>query len=504
MPRLPRLALLACVLGVLGVTALAQSRGEVAGRLIGDYLLPAIDRGLRDADPPRPPRRAASSYLPDSVVVKFRSSASAGARRSLMAMVGGDMVAPMSNADFDIIRLRAGDNPETVAARLGAQPDVEYAQARYRARPLFTPNDPFYRLQWNFPAIDMERAWDINPGGTAAVTVAVLDSGVAYRSAVLRFNAVAWRRDDGVLMPALGPLDVPFAAAPDLAGPDRFVAPRDFIWDDVLPLDMDGHGTHVAGTVGQLTNNNLGGAGMAFNVKIMPVKIVDSEWDEAFNSPYIGTDDVVARGIRYATDNGANVINLSVGRDGPPAPVVEAAVRYAVSRGVFVAVAAGNEFATGAPERYAEFAPAIDGMVAVAAIGPTKQHASYSSVGPFVELAAPGGDFAAHTPTDSRDGVLQQTLDLDLVETWAGSVARYRAPRFDSFAYYYFTGTSMATPHVSGFAALLRQQGITSPAAIEAIMKQFATDLGPPGRDDQYGYGLINPRASLRGMGLAK
>jgi serine protease len=74
---------------------------------------------------------------------------------------------------------------------------------------------------------------------------------------------------------------------------------------------MDGHGTHVAGTVGQLTNNNLGGAGMAFNVKIMPVKVVDTEWDEAFNSPYIGTDDVVARGIRYATDNGANVINMS-------------------------------------------------------------------------------------------------------------------------------------------------------------------------------------------------
>jgi hypothetical protein len=83
-------------------------------------------------------------------------------------------------------------------------------------------------------------------------------------------------------------------------------------------------------------------------------------------------------------------------------------------------------------------------MVSVAAIGPTKQHASYSSAGPFVELAAPGGDFAAHTPPNSNDGVLQQTLDLDLVETWAGSVARYRRARFDSFAYYYFTGTSMA------------------------------------------------------------
>jgi len=504
MPRLPRLALFACALGVLGITALAQSPREVAGRLIGDYLLPAIDRGLRDADPPRPPRRLTSDYLPDSVVVKFRSGTSAGARRSLTAMIGGDMVAPLSNADFDVILLQAGDDPESVAARLSAQPDIEYAQARYRAHTLFTPNDPLYRLQWNFPAIDMEHAWDVNPGGTAAVTVAVLDSGVAYRSAVLRHTAIPWRRDDGVLMPALGTLDLVFAAAPDLAGPDRFVSPRDFIWDDVLPLDFAGHGTHVAGTVGQLTNNNLGGAGMAFNVKIMPVKVADSEWDEAFNSPYVGTDDVIARGVRYAVDNGAKVLNMSIGRSGPPAPVVEAAIRYAVSRGAFVAVAGGNDFESGAPQRYAEFAPAIEGMVAVGAIGPTKQRAGYSSVGPFVELVAPGGDFAAHVPSNSGDGVLQQTLDLDLVETYSGSVARYRAPRFDSFAYYYFTGTSMAAPHVAGFAALLMQQGITSPAAIEAIMKQFATDLGPTGRDDQYGYGLINPRASLRGMGLAK
>jgi serine protease len=499
------MALLACAIGALGITAVAQSSREVAGRLIGDYLLPAIDRGLRDADPPRPPRRLTTRYVPGSVVVKFRSGTSAGAKRSLTAMVRGEMVAPLSNADFDVMLLQSGDDAESVARRLNAQPDVEYAQARYRAQLLFTPNDPLYRLQWNYPILDMERAWEMNPGATPAITVAVLDSGVAYRSATLRFTAVAWRRDDGVLMPALGTLDIPFAAAPDLAGPaDRFVSPRDFIWDDVLPLDLDGHGTHVAGTVGQLTNNSMGGAGMAFNVKIMPVKVVDSEWDEAFNSPYVGTDDVIARGIRYAADNGAKVINMSIGRSGSPAPVIEAAVRYAVSRGAFVAVAGGNDFATGEAQRYAEFAPAIDGMVAVGAIGPTKQHASYSSAGPFIELVAPGGDFAAHSPTDPRDGVLQQTLDLDLVETWSGSVARYRAPRFDSFAYYYFTGTSMATPHVAGFAALLMQQGITSPAAVETIMKQFATDLGPPGRDDQFGNGLINPRASLRGMGLAK
>jgi len=234
----------------------------------------------------------------------------------------------------------------------------------------------------------------------------------------------------------------------------------------------------------------------------MPVKVIDSFWDFVFNSPFVGTDDTVARGVRYAVDNGAKVLNLSIGRSGPPAPVVEDAIRYAVSRGAFVAVAGGNEFLRGpAPQRLAEFAPAVDGMVAVGAVGRDKLRAVYSSVGSFIELMAPGGDF---TRGGATSGILQQTYDLDLVETYTGSVSRYRAPRFDSFAYFYFTGTSMATPHVAGFAALLMQQGITSPAAIEAIMKQFATDLGTAGRDDEYGYGLINPRAALRGLGLAK
>ena len=106
---------------------------------------------------------------------------------------------------------------------------------------------------------------------------------------------------------------MPFAVAPEL-GDAKFVAPRDFIWEDNLPFDLDGHGTHVSGTIGQLTNNNLGVAGMAYNVRIMPVKVLDDAWDCLFDSPSIGTDDTVARGIRYAADNGANVINMSIGR----------------------------------------------------------------------------------------------------------------------------------------------------------------------------------------------
>jgi serine protease len=280
------------------------------------------------------------------------------------------------------------------------------------------------------------------------------------------------------------------------------VAPRDFIWGDTTPFDLDGHGTHVAGTIGELTDNTVGVAGMAFNVRIMPVKVLDGVWDDIFGSPFEGTDDLVARGIRYAVDNGAQILNMSIGRTGSPAPVVQDAIAYAVSHGAFVAVAGGNGFLEGNDiERVAEFAPQIDGMVAVAAIGPDKRRAFYSTTAPYIEIAAPGGNQRA---AGTAGGILQQTYDLDLVETFLQPPSRYRAPRFDSFAYEFFQGTSMAVPHVIGFAALLMQQGITDPAAIEAAMKRYATDLGAPGRDNEYGYGLINPPAALRGMGLAR
>jgi serine protease len=175
-------------------------------------------------------------------------------------------------------------------------------------------------------------------------------------------------------------------------------------------------------------------------------------------------------------------------------------VSYAVSQGAFVVLAGGNSFTDGNPiERLAEFAPEIDGMVAVGAVGRGRTRAFYSSTGSYLELVAPGGDQRVDGTTG---GILQQTFDLDLVDTYLDGPARYRAPRFDTFSYEFFQGTSMAAPHVAGFAALLMQQGVTNPAAIEAIMKRYVTDLGRQGPDESYGHGLINPRASLRGLGL--
>jgi serine protease len=488
--------------GACGAAAAAQTPTSAFRVVVSELTGPGIDRGIRDNDPPRPARTSATErqiepFVRGSIIVKFRAGTSLAARRAMLASVNGAATAAPTYADFDIVSIDASADPEAAARRLDAQPDVEYAQARYRMAARFTPNDPMYSRQWNYPAIDMERAWDINPGAASDIVVAVLDSGVAFRSGVVRFNA----RGIGGL-PPLGTIDVPFAAAPDLGNADRFVAPRDFIWNDSDPLDFDGHGTHVSGTIGQATNNGIGVAGMAFNVRIMPVKVIQTEWDLIFGSPFQGTDDVVARGVRYAADNGAKVLNMSIGRAGPPAPAVQEAIQYAVSRGSFVVVAAGNDFLDGNPtQRPADVAPLIDGMVSVAAMARDRQRARYSSTGSYVELTAPGGDT---TRGGAEAGILQQTYDFDFTQTFLLGPSRYRAPRFDVFAYQFFQGTSMAAPHVSGFAAMLMQQGITSPAAIEEVMKRYVTDLGPAGRDDEFGHGLINPRAALRGMGLVR
>ena len=406
-------------------------------------------------------------------------------------------------------RLCAGTS--SAARTLAARPDVEYAQAAYRCHAQFRPNDTHYGDQWNLPDIDMERAWDIQPDAGSSIIVAVLDTGVAYTNVTMRYHANAFRLDAegsvtndprGTFYPSLGDLTLPFVAATELAPSSRFVSPRDFIWDGTTPIDLDGHGTHVSGTIGQATNNSAGTAGVAFNVKLMPVKVLDSNWDDIFGAPNQGTDDVVARGIRYAADNGAKVINMSLGRTGPAAPAIEDAINYAVGRGAFVAIAAGNDFEDGNDkEVIADIASRVQGAVSVAAIDRSHNRAYYSTTGTYVELAAPGGSFRGF---DFTGGIIQQTLDLDLVETYFSTPARLVAPRFDALQYFSFIGTSQATPHVSGVAAMLMQQGITSPATVEAALEKFATDLGAPGRDNDFGFGEINARNTLRGLGLTK
>jgi serine protease len=451
----------------------------------------------------------AARYAVGRVLVKFREAISAAERLAAVQRLSRSAtIEPRrSYADFDVVHIGDGENPETVAAALGNRADVEYAQAAYSGwHTLMVPNDPLYATrQWNLPMINLERAWDLQPQAGSSIVVAVLDTGVAFQNATLVENIPAFLDEAGVRYPALGRVTIPYSGAPQLMAPGRFVAPFDFIWDNAVPLDFDGHGTHVAGTIGQLTNDNIGTAGVAFNVRIMPVKVLDSVWDFLFGSPNIATDDVVARGIRYAADNGADIINMSIGRTGPPntAPVVEAAITYAISKGVFVAIAGGNEFEVGNPlEVIAEIASRVDGAVSVAAVDRNKAHAYYSSTGSYIELSAPGGSERGFPgPTGY---IFQQTFDFAFTDTFLLPPAEFTAPRFDIMANIGYIGTSMATPHVSGLAAMMKQQGFTNPAAIEAAMKQTAVDLGAAGRDDTFGHGLIDARAALRGFGVAR
>ena len=409
-------------------------------------------------------------YTPGHIVVKFEPDLPVRTMRLMASEVEATALAKPSYSDFYYVRIPDDADPAAAAARLQLEPDVVYAEPDAAVFPTYVPNDPYYKYQWHFKKIGMEQAWEVNRGASSDVIVAVIDTGVAY------LNKGA------------------FAAAPDLAG-TAFVEGYDFVWNTTEPVDSDGHGTHVAGTIAQTTGNGLGVAGMAFNAKIMPVKVLYTDWDEIWNAPEFYGSSTVSRGIRYAVDHGAKVINLSLGALGPNTATREA-IDYAVSNGVFVAISAGNEALDGnEPIWPASYAKDINGAVAVAALDYNLKRAPYSSIQDYVELAAPGGNASADLDANGyADGVLQQTLDPD--EQAVGT--------FNKFAYVFYEGTSMAAPHVAGLAALMIDQGYTSPRAIEAAMKQFATDVAPAGRDNETGYGVINPRATLRGLGLRK
>ncbi len=443
------------------------------------------------------------NYLPGEVIVKFRVGVSVNQQARALASVRSRPSTDRLQWIADrTARLVVPEDPDSiaVAANLMRQPEVEYAQPNWLRKPSAVPNDTqFAARQWNMTLLDLPRAWDVSRAAGAGVTVAVIDTGLTSVNATYALKT--WNGT------AIVTAQVPVGINPDMDA-SRIVGNRDFVFWTGPVVDFDGHGTHVSGTVAQSTNNNLGYAGVAYGAQIMPLKVCLSFWDiqilqaeagiTGFPPLNVGgcpTSAVVAA-VRYAADNGAKVINLSLGgTDASPADLD--VMNYALTRGVFVAMSAGNEFEDGNPTTYpASYARGVGGAMAVGAVGRTSVRSFYSTTGDFVEIAAPGGD----SREGGANGVVYQSGMLFSDYNPAVVIL----PRFNRYSDVGYQGTSMASPHVAGIAALLMSQGVTSPAAVEAVIRATAKDLGDPGRDNLYGAGLIQPRTALRGLGVLR
>jgi serine protease len=261
------------------------------------------------------------------------------------------------------------------------------------------------------------------------------------------------------------------ARVPDLAQTE-IVPGWNFVNNTPDATDDHGHGTHVAGTIAQSTHNGIGVAGIAFGAKIMPIKVLSARGS--------GSVSGIAEGIRWATDHGAKVINMSLG--GPLASsVLSKAVTYAHDKGVVVVCAAGND-----GRGKVSYPAAYPGAIAVAATQFDETTTFYSNWGKEIDLAAPGGNTRVDQNGDGMmDGVLQNTI------------VPGDASRND---YLLFMGTSMASPHVAGVAALVVGSGVTNPDAVEKILKDTAREPKAKPKDDanRYGAGIVDAAAAVK------
>lgn len=375
-----------------------------------------------------------------SIILDFREDIGAAQIESQIEAIAQKFeVSPRYNSEFsldDHVFVVKGD--PNLLKQLKQPPLsnlTEFIEPNYIYSKYTIPNDPEYGKQWNLRSINVEQAWDETKGKD--ITVAVIDTGISR--------------------------------VPDLEK-TTFAEGYDFVNDQADAKDDNGHGTHVAGTIAQSTNNNFGVAGIAYEATLMPLKVLSAEGG--------GTVADIAEAIRFAADHGAGVINMSLGGGGESALMKEA-IAYAHSKNVVVVAAAGN-----AGRNSAEYPARYPYVIGVSALDAAGNKTPYSNFGAGIDISAPGGLINGD---DKQGGILQNTVD----------------PQTGESVFEAYQGTSMASPHVAGVAALVKAMGVDSPDEVEDVLKQSAL----PVKDDnlnEYGSGKLNAAAAVKLAGKGK
>lgn len=428
-----RTRLVALVVGVFASFGLAcggsgvahEQNGEAIAADVESTSLPSPQALGGAADPAVAADEAAADEVAGEIAIDLQDDASPADIADIAGRYGLSM-RPNSawSATHDKIEVADVEPSREAAliASLAGDSRVDHVEPMALYHATFVPDDPLYASkQWHLKRVGAERAWNYGCGRGA--TVAVVDTGVACF-------------DRG-----------PFSRGTDLAG-TRCQGGWNFVADSPEAYDDQGHGTHVAGTIAQTTNNGVGAAGLAFCATLMPVKVL--------NKQGFGTVANVAEGIRFAADEGAGVINLSLG--GPiKSRILAAAVDHALAKGVVVVAAAGNS------GKKVGWPAAYPGVIAVSATDDEDRIARFSSRGPEIALAAPGV------------AITQQTIcngGHDKCEIFGT-----------------FNGTSMASPHVAGVAALIESLGVTRASKVAEVLAASARANGDPAL---YGAGILD------------
>ncbi|WP_052404728.1 S8 family serine peptidase [Bacillus rubiinfantis] len=360
-------------------------------------------------------------FVDRELIVHYKPETDSQEQAKILKQVHAKEDSSILDGDFSIVRVPANADLKTIAKTLIKNKQVALVEPNYKFTKSYIPKEPYYQYQWYLSKIQMPKAWD-KTKGSAKVTVAVIDDGVQQNH-------------------------------PDLKG--KIVKPYNAVTGG-SSYTPQFHATHVAGIIAA-SFNKKGVAGIAPNVKIMPINVFNGE--EA-------TAESVVRAIKYAADNHADIINMSLGGEGNNY-AIEAAIKYARSKGVVVIAAAGNvEPSADKAEKYSlEYPAANEGVLGVSATTPGDKIADFSKRGKYIDFAAPGEDMLSCITTNN---------------------------------YYFLDGTSMAAPVVSGVAALVRSRNpFLTVGQVESILRRSTVDLGAKGWDSYYGYGRIDANKAV-------